>query len=60
MSENPPQAQQDQVRVVPTVVRTMGTDVVGQNAKQQQAGQLYDSSAEERFSRSFLSHVPGI
>src|SRR5712692_3714333 len=34
-------------------------DVVGQNAKQRQAGQLYDSSTEEKFSRSFLSHNTG-
>ena len=34
-------------------------DTVGQNAKQPQAGQPYDSSTEERFSRSFLSHGTG-
>ncbi len=36
-----------------------GEDVVGQDAKQPRAGQLYDSSTEEKFSRSFLSYGTG-
>src|SRR6266571_3092758 len=52
------EADSEELKGLITNVGRVG-DVVGQNPKQQQAGQLYDSSTEERFSRSFLSHNTG-